>query len=117
MVRLGTYIYGCQGVNIEIVHVPSLGVRAFLQSHGFFTLNSISAQVKAPRVRESAVQMECKVVHSYEVRNAAGAVSTTVILAQVVLMHVADGVAGNLGSARGGCIVEWRGKRETAPAW
>ncbi|KAL6779259.1 hypothetical protein ACKKBF_B18175 [Auxenochlorella protothecoides x Auxenochlorella symbiontica] len=53
-----------------------------------------SVKVKAPRVRESAVQMECKVVHSYEVRNAAGAVSTTVILAQVVLMHVADGVAG-----------------------
>lgn len=43
------------------------------------------------------MQMECKVRHTYEVKNAAGAVSTTVVLAEVVLMHVADGVAGALG--------------------
>lgn len=51
-------------------------------------------------MRESAVQMECKVRHTYEVKNAAGVVSTTVVLAEVVLMHVADGVAGVLGSGR-----------------
>lgn len=65
--------------------------------HALASPSRAPCQVKPPRVRESAVQMECKVRHTYEVKNAAGAVSTTVVLAEVVLMHVADGVAGALG--------------------
>ena len=43
----------------------------------FFPLSQV---VKPSRVQESAVQMECKLRHSYEVQNAEGKDTTTVIL-------------------------------------
>lgn len=53
-----------------------------------------SARVAPPRVAEAAVQMECRLAHSYEIRDTTGAVTTTVVLGEVVLLHVARGVAG-----------------------
>ena len=53
-----------------------------------------SVKVAPPRVAESALHLECRLAHTYEVKNAAGAVSTTIVIGEVVMMHVARGVAG-----------------------
>ena len=46
--------------------VPSLG-NATQQLQG---LSAVPAQVKAPRIKESAVQFECKLKHIYDTDNA-----------------------------------------------
>jgi flavin reductase (DIM6/NTAB) family NADH-FMN oxidoreductase RutF len=51
-------------------------------------------QVLAPRVKEAAVQLECKLRHAHELRDASGTVTTTVVLGEVVLAHIHEGVAG-----------------------
>lgn len=43
-------------------------------------------QVKPPRVAESAVSMECRLVHTYDVKNASGAVTATIVIGQVRLV-------------------------------
>lgn len=53
-------------------------------------------QVKPPRVKESAVHMECQLRHSYEVKDKQGAVTGTIVIGEVVMMHVHEGVAGAL---------------------
>jgi len=60
-------------------------------------------KVAPPRVQESACQMECVLAHSYEVRNSAtgtGEVTTTIVIGQVLMVHVADGVAGKSPSGK-----------------
>ena len=59
-----------------------------------------SLKVAPPRVAESALHMECRLVHPYEVKNAAGAVTTTSGSGEVGLMHVAPGVAGRSPSGK-----------------
>lgn len=51
-----------------------------------------SVRVQPPRVRESAVHYECELLHRYEVRNAAGKVTSTVVLGKVVMVHAAPAV-------------------------
>eukprot|EP00611_Tribonema_gayanum_P011659 TRINITY_DN2197_c1_g1_i1.p1 TRINITY_DN2197_c1_g1~~TRINITY_DN2197_c1_g1_i1.p1 ORF type:complete len:129 (-),score=26.36 TRINITY_DN2197_c1_g1_i1:542-928(-) len=48
--------------------------------------------VSPPLVAESAINMECKLVHKYEVKNAAGTDTTTVVIGQVVMFHVLEAV-------------------------
>eukprot|EP00897_Mesotaenium_endlicherianum_P010226 jgi/Mesen1/9231/ME000595S08644 len=52
-----------------------------------------SLKVKAPRIGESAINMECKLRHSYDVKNSKGEVTTTVVLGEVVMFHIAEHVA------------------------
>lgn len=54
--------------------------------------------MKPPRVKESAVHMECQLRHSYEVKDGKGAVTGTIVIGEVVMMHVHEGVAGACGS-------------------
>lgn len=49
-----------------------------------------SVKVKAPRVAESAVHFECVVRHRHEIPNKTGATSATLIVAEVVMVHVAE---------------------------
>ena len=54
-----------------------------------------SVKVRPPRVAESAVQLECRLLEKYDAKNAeSGKVTATVILGEVVMWHVAKGVAG-----------------------
>ncbi|EFN57380.1 hypothetical protein CHLNCDRAFT_14085, partial [Chlorella variabilis] len=48
--------------------------------------------VRPPRVKESAVQMECELRHTHEVKDAGGKVTCVVVIGEVVLMHVHDGL-------------------------
>jgi flavin reductase (DIM6/NTAB) family NADH-FMN oxidoreductase RutF len=53
-----------------------------------------SARVRPPRVAEAAVHLECRLAHAYAVRGAGGGVSTTVVIGEVLAVHVAEGAAG-----------------------
>lgn len=59
-----------------------------------------SVKVAPPRVAESAVHMECQLRHTYEVKDGSGAVTGTVVIGEVVMMHVHEGVAGRSPSGK-----------------
>ncbi|KAK9823932.1 hypothetical protein WJX72_006453 [[Myrmecia] bisecta] len=59
-----------------------------------------SVKVKPPRVKESAVHFECKLRHTYDVKNDKGEVTATVVLGEVVLAHVHEGVAAKSPSGK-----------------
>jgi len=59
-----------------------------------------SEKVEPDRVGEAAVSMECRVAHTYDVRNASGAVTTTVVLGEVLLFHVAEGILAETPSSK-----------------
>ena len=40
--------------------------------------------------------MECRLRHTYEVKGSTGQVTCTIVIGEVVLMHVHEGVAGGL---------------------
>lgn len=63
-----------------------------------------SERIKPPRVGEAAVQMECKLVHIYEVKNSKGELTTTIVIGEVVLMHILDEVASK--SPHGKTVVD-----------
>ena len=60
-----------------------------------------SLRVRPPRVAESAVHFECKLVHKYEMLNTRGEVSATLVLGEVVLVHTAKSVTTFFGEGRG----------------
>lgn len=62
-----------------------------------------SVAVAPPRVAESAVQLECVLAASHPVHNAAGALTTTLLIGRVVAVHVLDAVTATAGS--GGPVV------------
>lgn len=64
-----------------------------------------SVAVKAPRVRESAVQLECRVRHIEELTDGDGNLTTSVVLADIVMIHVAKAVAGQ--SPTGKLVVDF----------
>ena len=47
-----------------------------------------SQLVKPPRVAESALQMECKVMHMQEIKNKDGDVTATTVFGEVVMFHI-----------------------------
>lgn len=60
-----------------------------------------SVKVKPPRVAESALHMECVLRHSYELKEPrSGRVTGTIVIGEVVLMHVHEGVAGRSPSGK-----------------
>ncbi|MEW5303191.1 MAG: hypothetical protein WDW36_005907 [Sanguina aurantia] len=63
-----------------------------LEVSGFTTMPSV--KVGPPRVKECAVQMECKLLHIHNLRDRHGAPSGAIVIAEIVMFHVADGVAG-----------------------
>eukprot|EP00775_Hariotina_reticulata_P007916 gene7916-8112_t len=73
------------------------GVDEFEQSG----LTPVTSQlVKPPRVRQSAVQLECRLRQIVEFKDRSGAASSAVVLGEVVLLHIADGVAGRSPSGK-----------------
>lgn len=60
-----------------------------------------SERVGPPRVGESAVHFECKLTHRHEIKNASGQVTATLILGEVVLVHVATAVLEPEGAGPG----------------
>jgi flavin reductase (DIM6/NTAB) family NADH-FMN oxidoreductase RutF len=59
--------------------------------------HSVTLQVKPPRVEEAAVQLECKLAHTYDVKNSKGEVTSTIIIGEVVLIHVLEAVTTRTG--------------------
>ncbi|KAL6762873.1 hypothetical protein V8C86DRAFT_2508123 [Haematococcus lacustris] len=51
-----------------------------------------SVKVKAPRLAESAIHMECKLRQVVDITNAEGKPSTAIVIAEVVVFHVHHGV-------------------------
>ncbi|GAB4823945.1 hypothetical protein N2152v2_010991 [Parachlorella kessleri] len=63
-----------------------------------------SHKVKPPRVKESAVQLECLLRHTYDTKDSKGNVTTTIVIGEVVMIHIQEGVAGK--SPHGKLIVD-----------
>lgn len=60
-----------------------------------------SQKVKPPRVAESAVQLECVVRQVYDMSAPGGTTGgSTVVIGEVVMWHVAEGVAGKSPSGK-----------------
>lgn len=59
-----------------------------------------SVKVAPPRVREAAVQLECRLKATHEVRNGAGKLTCTIVIGEIVIMHIADGVTGRSPSGK-----------------
>ncbi|GIL67856.1 hypothetical protein Vafri_21150, partial [Volvox africanus] len=59
-----------------------------------------STKVKPPRVAESAVHLECKLREIHEVHDTSGAVTTSIVIGQVVAFHIAAAVAGRSPSGK-----------------
>eukprot|EP00904_Undaria_pinnatifida_P002085 jgi/Undpi1/11878/HiC_scaffold_4.g01577.m1 len=57
--------------------------------------------VSPPRVKESAMNMECKVHHMYEIVNAEGECTTTVVFGEVVMFHVFPHLLDEAGAHEG----------------
>eukprot|EP00271_Cylindrocystis_brebissonii_P021506 TRINITY_DN7706_c0_g1_i1.p1 TRINITY_DN7706_c0_g1~~TRINITY_DN7706_c0_g1_i1.p1 ORF type:complete len:302 (-),score=57.24 TRINITY_DN7706_c0_g1_i1:326-1231(-) len=58
-----------------------------------------SHMVEPPRVGESALNMECRLRHSYDVTNSKGDVTTTVVLGEVLVFHIAKSVSARTPSS------------------
>ncbi|CAK0787301.1 hypothetical protein CVIRNUC_010519 [Coccomyxa viridis] len=56
-----------------------------------------SVKVKAPRIEESAVQFECILRHTYDVKNKKGDITATILIGEVVLAHVLEAVTTKTG--------------------
>lgn len=59
-----------------------------------------SVKVKPPRIGESAVNMECKLIHTYDLKNSKGETTTTIVLGEVLLFHIAEGAASRSPSGK-----------------
>ncbi|GFR41511.1 hypothetical protein Agub_g2206, partial [Astrephomene gubernaculifera] len=59
-----------------------------------------STKVRPPRVAESAVHMECKLRHIHHVHDASGAVSTSIVIGQVLAYHISSAVAARSPSGK-----------------
>lgn len=59
-----------------------------------------SQRVRPPRVKESAVQMECRLAHIYPMINSLGQVGGHIVIGEILLIHVAEAVAGTSHSGK-----------------
>ena len=81
-------------VTYDMVHQTSLSSSEFPKGVNEFVKSGLtmieSQQVKPPRVKESPVQMECKVKEIIELGKNAGA--GNLVVCEVVLMHISESV-------------------------
>lgn len=63
-----------------------------------------SVKVKAPRIKESALQLECRLKHIYDTTNAKGEETGAILIAEILVVHVHEGIAGK--SPHGKTIVD-----------
>lgn len=56
--------------------------------------------VKPPRVAESAIHFECKLLHRQEIKNKAGKVTCTVVFGEAVLIHCAESIVEGVDEGR-----------------
>ncbi|CAM9203746.1 unnamed protein product [Ectocarpus sp. 12 AP-2014] len=68
-----------------------------------------STIVAPPRIKESAVNMECKVRHTYDIVNSKGDVTTTVVFGEVVMFHVFSHLLNENGAGEGKPTVNHEG--------
>lgn len=61
-----------------------------------------STKVQPPRVAESAVHLECRLVHTYEVENnnCNDATTTTIVIGKVVMVHIAEDISARSPSGK-----------------
>jgi len=57
-----------------------------------------SEYVKAPRVGESAVSMECKLLHHYPLKNDGGVITSNVFIGRIVAWHIRKEIINKDGS-------------------
>ncbi len=80
--------------NAEAMNVTATELPADVDEFAYAGLTAVpSVVVAAPRVGESLVNFECKVVHTYEVPDARGA-GSVIVIGRVVMIHVADEILG-----------------------
>jgi flavin reductase (DIM6/NTAB) family NADH-FMN oxidoreductase RutF len=91
---------------------------AFPRGEDEFDLSGLtrvkSDKVGPPRVGEAAVAFECKLHHRHEMRNAAGKVTATLVLGEVVMIHVASELCDIDGAGKGKPTVRFDGFRPMA---
>mmetsp|Transcript_9411 Transcript_9411/g.22728 ORF Transcript_9411/g.22728 Transcript_9411/m.22728 type:complete len:256 (+) Transcript_9411:1-768(+) len=68
-----------------------------------------SVVVGPPRVGEAAVAFECRLSHRHEMRNAQGKLTSTLILGEVVMVHVATALCEMEGAGPGKPTVKFDG--------
>lgn len=64
----------------------------------------LSEKVAPPRIAEAAVAMECKVIHTQELRKHDGDLSCTMVTCEVVLLHVHEGVFTTTPNSGSPCV-------------
>ncbi|MCB0107626.1 MAG: flavin reductase family protein [Caldilineaceae bacterium] len=71
----------------EAMNITATELPADVDEFAYAGLTALSSVlVAAPRVGESLVNLECKVVHSYEIEGG----GSVIVVGRVVMMHVAD---------------------------
>lgn len=59
-----------------------------------------SVKVAPPRVKESAVSLECQLRHTYDTKDREGTITGTIVIGEVVMVHVHQEVAGRSPSGK-----------------
>ncbi|MCB0064585.1 MAG: flavin reductase family protein [Caldilineaceae bacterium] len=73
----------------EAMNITATELPAHVDEFAYAGLTALpSVVVAAPRVGESLVNFECKVVHSYEIEGG----GSVIVVGRVVMMHVADAI-------------------------
>ena len=73
----------------EQMNITATVVRAEVDEFEMAGLTAVASEkIAAPRVKESLVNFECKMVHSYNVEGRNGEVSGTIVIGKVVMMHI-----------------------------
>lgn len=75
----------------EAMNITATELPADVDEFAYAGLTALpSVVVAAPRVGESLVNFECKVVHSYEIEGG----HSVIVVGRVVMMHIADEILG-----------------------
>eukprot|EP00960_Hanusia_phi_P057354 763541-Hanusia_phi.AAC.2 len=60
-----------------------------------------SEMISPPRVAESAINFECRLIHHYDMKNAQGKITATVVIGEIVAFHVHEAVLEMNGAGEG----------------
>lgn len=80
--------------NAEAMNITATEIAPEVDEFQMADLTPLPSEVvKPPRVGESMVNLECKMVHQYEVEESRGS-GSMIIIGRVVMMHVDDSILG-----------------------
>jgi len=78
------------------VDVANFSCGSFLPGEDEFELSGAtpipSTKVKAPRVEEAAIQLECKLAALHEIKDDDGLVKATMVIGNILVFHINEGV-------------------------